>query len=84
MAAAPGATKAVLCCLERVLLLLLPPTMLFSFPPPFLFIPMGGEEEKVVSALLVSELANGESDKRFWECAVENEEGDWDLPVCQQ
>lgn len=84
MAAAPGATKAGLCCLERVLLLLLPPTMLFSFPPPFLFISMGGEEEKVVSALLVSELANGESDKCFWECAVENEEGDWDLPVCQQ
>lgn len=57
--------------------------MLFSFPPPFLFVSVGGEEEKVVSALLVSKLANGESDKCFWECAVENE-GDWDLPVCQQ
>lgn len=30
------------------------------------------------------EVANGESDRCFWECAVENEEGVWDLPVCQQ
>lgn len=84
MAAAPaGATEAVpyFAALRGCAL---PPTMLFPFPPPFLFVSVGGEEEKVVSAVLVSELANGESDKCFWECAVENEEGEWDLPVCQQ
>lgn len=58
MAAAPGAMKAIILYFAALkgCTPALPPAMLLSFLPLFiyLFISVGGEGERVVSALLVS------------------------------
>lgn len=87
VAAAPGATKPILYFTALKGHALASSSHRAVFFPSCLFIYLFqwvGREKGLFLPCWWLELANGESDKCFRECAVENEEGDWDLPVCQQ
>lgn len=87
VAAPPGATEAVLYCAALSGRTLASSSHHAVFFPSFcLFIYVNGWRggKELFLPCWWIDLANGESDKCTWECAVENEEGDWDLPICQQ